>query len=456
MIDTIKFSIPLSRSQHKKISDLAKENSDFQWVLLNHKTGDLYFTRLKGLFESDQQSFRRQIYWDISENYAENETYLTVELSLPKYWYGHNIHLLFDWYSTLEEIRKQFQRQLSCIFPKVNKWKVWRADVCYAWRCPSQRAAETLLESLKNLSFPRKKATYYPSSILFAGTEYSFKFYLKYPEFITHDRKALLKDNARLEWINYLENKASGVIRCEATLRRKHLKKKGIDTVADLNKTNQHIFFDDETIDNYPDIEENPMTQAIVITKVSKHMGIKDNIMHLSNKVNFDNKILQANNGEYSFSAPASTSYFNGVEQTFNGGSFDVVDRPITMDMLSDLITKFIGEYKGLNNIETVEEKVVKKYKKIRAAKLLGFFAYVQRKGIKKAKEFYGHDVFYRCKSDLKEVRVNLITPPVVINASDRFFKDFEFTLPNEHGTNQVDDYRDHDNLLNLPLNEEA
>lgn len=456
MLDTIKFGIPLSRSQHEKISRLSAQNQNEQWVLFNPKTGDLRFVRHKGLFKCDQQSFRREIFWDIPESYIENDTYLTVELSLPKYWYGHNIHLLFDWYSVIEEIRKQFQKQLKCIFPNINTWKVWRADICYAWRCPSQHVAQSLLDSLKNLDFPRKKSTIYPDSILFAGTEYSFKFYLKYPEFIAHDRKALLKDNARLEWIEYLEKKASGVIRCEATLRRKYLQRQGINTIEDLNKTNQHIHFSDDTIENYPDIEDNLMTQMLVLTSILNYMGHTINGWGLGNKITLYNEILESNDGEYTFSAPSHLIDVGMREIEFKGGMFYVVEKPLTMDILSNLITKFIGSYKGLNNIEAVEEKIIKKYKKIRAAKLLGFYTYVSRKGIKRAKEFYGHDVYYRCKSDLKKIGVNLITPPVVINASDRFLKNFEFTLPNEYGTNQVDDYRDHDNLLNLPSQEEA
>ena len=456
MLDTIKFGIPLSRSQHKKLSNLVTQNEDWQWVMLNQKTGDLRFVRYKGLFDCDQQSFRRQIYWDISEIYVDDDTYLTVELSLPKYWYGHNIHLLFDWYSAIEELRKQFQRQLNCIFPSIDNWKVWRADICYAWRCPSQQLAQSLLDSLKKLDFPYKKKVIRDESISFPGSTYSFKFYLKYPEFKAHDRKALLQDNARLEWIEYLEKKADGVIRCEATLRRKYLKRKDINTIADLNRKNQHILFSDETIENYPDIEENPMSQALVLSSVLNYLGHTENWISFGDRVNFRNNLLDEHNGEYSFQAPEHYYGEHGPRQHFKGGAFSTFDRPITMDILSDLITKYIGSYKGMNNIETVEEKVIKKYQKCRAATLLGFWSYVQRKGIKKAKDFYGYDSFYRCKADLKKVGVSLVTPPVVINASDRFFKNFEFTLPNEYGTNQADDYRDHDNLLNLPSQKEA
>lgn len=456
MLDTIKFGIPISRSQHEKISRLSTQDLNERWVLLDFKTGDLRFIRHKGLFDCDQQSFRRQIFWDIPELHIKDDTYLVVELSLPKYWYGHNIHLLFNWYSTIEELRKQFQRQLNCIFPKVKSWKVWRADICYAWRCPSQQIAQSLLDSLKVLDFPYKKGVIRGESIMFPGHTYSFKFYLKYPEFVAHDRKALLKDNARLEWIEYLEKKASGIIRCEATLRRKYLKRQGIDTIEDLNKSNQHIFFDDETIENYPDIEDNLMTQMIAIDSALKYMGYENTILDLSEKIILDNAILRANNGEYRFSAPYREYMVGSVLQTRKAVSFNVANRPVTMDLLSNLITKFIGCYKGLNNIETVEEKVIKEYQRCRANTLLGFYAYVQRKGIRKAKEFYGHDSFYRCKSDLKKIGVSLITPPVVINASDRFLKNFEFTLPSEHGTNQSDDYRDHDNLLNLPPQKEA
>ena len=456
MLDTIKFGIPLSRSQHEKLSRLSIQNQKEQWVLFDPKTGDLRFIRHKGLFKCDQQSFRREIFWDISESYIENDAYLTVELSLPKYWYGHNIHLLFDWYSVIEKIRKQFQIQLKCIFPNINTWKVWRADICYAWRCPSQSTAKLLLDSLKKLDFPYKKKVIRDESIMFPGATYSFKFYLKYPEFIAHDRKALLKDNARLEWIEYLEKKANGIIRCEATLRRKWLRKKGIDTIEDLNKTDKYIYFTEETIENYPDIEENYMTQMSVLCNVLDHIDYEEYGWKSDDKITLYNEVLDTNNDKYNISTLSHTINISMEEIEFKGGIFHVIEKPITMNILSDLITKFIGDYKGLNNIEAVEEKIVNSYKKIRATKLLGFYTYVSRKGIKKAKEFYGHDVYYRCKSDLKKIGVNLIAPPVIINASDRFLKNFEFTLPSEYGTNQVDDYRDHDNILNLPKQKEG
>lgn len=452
MLDTIKFGIPLSKHQHKKLSKLVYQNEDWQWVMLNQKTGDLRFVRLKGLFKCDQQSFRREIFWDISETYVENETFLTIELSLPKYWYGHNIHLLFGWYEVIQEIKKQFEKQLNCRFSKIDDWKLWRVDICYAWRCPSQQAAKSLLDSIKKLDYPRKKPIIYGDSIMFTGRTYSLKFYLKLPEFIEHDRKALLKDNARLEWINYLEKKADSVIRCEATLRRQWLKKNCLDTIADLTKNKQYIYFDDEIKENYLDIDEDLGIQLCVASSIVNYMNVSCRFGANTEKIFLRSSLLDDNNGSYRFYAPEHDYEVNGVKQHFKGGGFNVITKPVTVEILSNLITKLIGDYKGMNNIDTVEEKILKKYKNCRAVKLIGFWLFVQRKGIKAAKELYGHDSFYRCRSDLKKAGVGLVTPPKLINASERFQKEFEFILPSEYGTNKFDDFRDSDNLLNFPL----
>lgn len=451
MIDTIKLGIPISKNQHQKLEKLVTDNGDWQWVMFNAKAGELRFIRHKGLIKTDHQSFRREIFWDIPEFYENKNTYLTLEFSIPKYWYGHNIHLLYDYVGALEVLRKSLQKQLHLRLPDVLDWQVWRADICYAWRCPSQRIAESILDSIKKLHFPRKKPHIYGDSIMFAGTTYSLKFYLKLPEFFAHDRKSLLKSNARLEWVNHLEEKADGVLRCEATLRRKYLQRNNIHCVGDLIQDVTYFRNDDELKENYPGIDESPIMNTYATICILKYMDSDTTVSIEHNKLNIHSNLLSKFNEDYEFYAPEYNVNFLGQNYYFKGGGFSTINKLNTVDILTKIITKLIGEHKGMESVDQVREKLNKVYKSTKASRLLGFWLFVQRLGIKKAKEDFGRDSFYDAKKALKKAGVSLVEPVKVIDARDRFIKEFKIELPSSHVTNKFDDHRDSDNILNLP-----
>lgn len=462
MLDTIKLGIPISRSQYEKLEKVIAQDDSWQWVQFCSKTGDLRFIRYKGLMKMDQQSFRREIYWDIPEYFDESGSYISLEFSVPKYWYGHNIHLLYDYVFALNELKKLLQRQLYLKLPKVDDWKVFRADICYAWRCPSQRIAERVLDSIKRLHFPRKNPIIYQDSILFSGTTYSLKFYLKLPEFIAHDRKELLKANAKLEWVNYLEKKADGVLRCEATLRKKYLERNGIKTVADLSSSNTFFRNDDEIKENYPDIDNSPAINTYTTMCILKYMDSNVDIQtHVELDIKGNPSITLGIKGdlvvtmltkEYTFYAPECDVYFLDATHHFKGGGFSTIIQPKTQEILNKIIEKLLGEHKGMNDIDSVREKLLETYKQAKASRLLGFWLFVQKLGSKQAKEDFGHNSYYVAKRDLKKAGVSLIEPVKIINTSDKFIKDFKIELPSSYTTNQFDDFRNSDNILNLPI----
>ncbi|MDY6899981.1 MAG: phage/plasmid replication protein [Cyanobacteriota bacterium] len=456
MIDTIKLGIPISKHQHGKLEKLAAESADWQWVMFNAKVGELRFIRHKGLAELDQQSFRREIFWDISEFYEKDNSYLTVELSLPKYWYGHNIHLLYNYVKALEELRKLFQKQLNLKLPKVDNWQVWRADICYSWRCPSQRISEQILDSIKKLHFPRKRPHIYADSVMFTGTTYSLKFYLKLPEFIAHDRKVLLKQNAKLEWVNHLEEKADGVLRCEATLRRKYLQRNGIKTVADLSGSTTYFSNDEELEENYPNAGKCRITNTLNTVAILAYMD-KNTFVNVENgELVICSYLLEKFNKDYKFYAPEYEMKIGNIHYHFKGGGFSTIVKPKTVEILTKIITKLIGEHRGMETVDQVREKLLKVYKQTKASRLLGFWLYVQRLGIKSAKDDFGHNSYYVSKRALKDAGVSLIEPVKVINAQDRFIKEFKIELPSSYTTNRFDDHRDSDNLFNLPHQNDA
>lgn len=453
MIDTLKLGIPLTQSQHNKLQKLLEKDENWQWVKFQPSSGELKLVRCRGLAHMDQHSFHRDIRFDVSSTYIPEETFLTLELSVPKFWYGHNIHLLYGFVGALQHLKKLLEEQLHCRFLDVMTWKVLRVDCCYAWRCPSQKISEQVLDSLKRLHFPRKKPIIYPETLLFAGATYSVKFYLKYPEFMQHDRKALLKDKASLEWINYLEELSKGVLRYEATLRRQYLKRKKINTVADLVKSSTGVEFSQEFIELNDHLTEDDhqsvygcMMIAIAHTYREKY-GSNESELH---QRIIANQFPPLNDGDV-FSAPPQTMIVPpDIELVYKGGSFTIkkVDNPTSI--LQYFLKKFLGENRGMQEADEVELKLNKTYKRDKAFRLYATWRIVQEQGSQRVREKIGRQSFDRIKRELKAAGCSFVEPPKSTTLDDEFLKSFSLDVPSIHVTNKVDDFRDSGNIINI------
>lgn len=398
----------------------------------NPSTGELLFRRTKGGLRTDGESYHRELRWDIPHDYIDRDCRLLIEFSVPKYWYGNNIHLLYDFAQALRHLKSsletQFELKGKARLPDVMTWQVLRADLCYAWRFTSQELAQRYLDSLKRLHYPRKRPTYYPTAILFAGHTYSFKVYLKFPEFKSHDRKELLKAKASLEWINHLEALAYGVLRAEATLRQKYLKRNGIETVSDLVEPVVLIeWHEDQTKHPY-----HPKLSVDSFLAHQEELGVR------------------LEDGTVLTMPPVQVGYFdeNGKIAAYPhpGGDFTLRKLDRTVVILKRLLVKFIGENAGMQQADQVETKLMGAYKPIKAARLMSFWLYIQRFGSEKAKEMFGSRNYYYCKSDLKKAGVSLAEPPKVTDE----MQDFKLEIPSRFVTNRVDDFRDHSNILNF------
>lgn len=453
MIDTIKVGIPLTSYQLVKLHKLLSQDEAWKWVQYQPVSGEIRFLRVKGLAHLDRKSFHRDIAWDIPDHYMPHDCCLRLELSVPKFWYGHNVHLLYNFLDALKELKKQLDRQLGCRLTNVLNWKLFRVDICYAWRCPSQQLSQQILNSLKHLHYPRKKPIIYPEAILFAGRTYSLKFYLKLPEFKQHDRKVLLKEKASLEWINHLEELATGVIRCEATLRKQYLKAKGILTIADLIKPNFRLEWSQEFIELAQDTSSNEDQLYSLFWSVMEYRAKQEGINNLSARGEF---FLEYALVEGSYSIPPGSITIGGIEYNHDGGSYTIEYQDNPISILKYFIDKFIGGNLVMDTADQVESKLLEKYKPVKAARLVSMWLYVQRFGSYKAKELFGHDSYYRSKKDLKSAGISLLQPPKVINAADRFLQRFRFELPSEFVTNSIDDFRESGNILNLPKRTES
>lgn len=451
MIDTIKLGIPLTQSQLTKLHKRLADDERWQWVQFQNSTGEIRLTRCRGLAHLDQHSYHREIFWDIPHSYIPDQTFLTLELSLPKFWYGHNIHLLYDFVNVLKFLKKLFENQLHCRFPDVMTWQVWRVDICYAWRCPSQNIAQQLLNSLKRLHFPYKKPIIYPTSIVFVGSTYSIKFYLKHPEFINNDRKALLKDKASFDWINHLEQKALGVFRYEATLRRKFLKRKDIETVGDLSKVFTRLEWSEEFIQNNPDFnEDNPsvvygcMSIIGIHTLREKGITVEESYRRIQTGEGYP-----MNDGDVFYAPPQSIQILD-EHFTHNGGGFTVRKVDNITSHLQYFLNKFLGTNVGMQQADEVKLKLYNTYKIAKAFRLYATWLAVQRHGSRQIKQDIGDDSYYRIKRDLKEAGCNFIEPPKSTTLDDEFLKEFKMKVPSNHVTNKYDDFRDCDNVFNL------
>lgn len=452
MIDTIKVRIPLTKIDYDKLRKKFNQDDSWQWVKHQPSTGEMQLTKLKGLIDIDLNSYHRNIYWDISPTFIENDTYLSIELSLPKFWYGHNIWLKYSFLEVLEELQKILENNLSIELISCDSWEVYRVDICYAWKCPNQGIAKELLNQLKGFNFPRKKPIIYDNSIMFVGQTYSFKFYLKYPEFIDHDRKDFLKQDVPLEWINYLEQEAHGVLRCEATLRKQWLNKNEITYTADLLNEFTTYNYDQEIKNNYPDIEINNSYLQLAAACIFKYH-------HPDIEVSFDesigrvttNKVLQLLYGNSKFYAPKCDVVINSQLVHFKGGGFISESTSDVVEILNNFITKILGGVKGMDDLDTVREKLSATYKNTVAARLVGFWVTFQRVGEQRAKEIYGKDSFYRFKRQFKEAGVSLIESDKIVNAADRFRNNFKFNVPSGYVVNSLDKPRDIRELIKFP-----
>jgi hypothetical protein len=457
MLDTIKLGIPLTQKQYDKIQAIAYQSEREQWVLLIPTTGELRFRRISGLAETDQPSYHREIRWDIPATYLPphgklvngefieaDRTFLTLELSLPKFSYGHNIHLLHEFTAAIAKLKKllekRFNLQTRAKLADIGQWQIWRLDCCYAWRMPSQRIAQQVLDSLKHLHYPRKKPIIYPTSIVFGGSTYSVKFYLKLPEFKAHDLKALIKAKVSMDRINLLENKADGVLRYEATLRRKYLERQNIKTVADLTRPLIELELDQELTSNGED-------PSLIIQRVldCNHDELETESEQEWLEKFWDGRRFTVGGGCTILVTPEGTQEY---EHQAAGITIRRTNNPTVI--LKYFLEKFIGEH-GMQKADEVEAKLMATHKPVKAARLISFWLYIQRFGTAKAKEVFGLNSYYVSKRALKEAGVSLIEATnTVVTVDADFLRNFKLEVPSGHVTNEYDDFVDHDNLLNF------
>lgn len=452
MIDTIKVQIPLTESQFITILQRTSDTDYEQWARVNLKSGEMRLLRVYGLAATDQNSFHRDIRWDVSPTFTPGKTYLIVELSLPKLFYGDNIRLLYDPIAALELLRKFLNRAFDfktrAQLPNPKTWGVTRLDVCYAWKFPDEEHAEHFLQGLKRQRFPYKQPVIHKTSIEFRGgphATYSAKFYLKLPEFRVHDAKAMRKAKVPESDIRFREYLAAGVLRFEATLRQKYLKRNEIYTVADAIEPVKRMVFDDELVKALtPFFNPTLVASCVSAIYIQEHRDDPTLARTSGGEI-----VLR--DGQY-IAIPSGQYCYGDYLYNHPGGGFklEIIDKPLEK-ILREMLEKMVGKEAQLTLADRVRQKLLGIYKPATAANLTAFWLFVQKFGADEALATYGRDAYYYKKRQLKKAGVALLekSENTVVLGKD-FFNEFKLVVPSEHVVNKVDDYRDSRSVLNL------
>ena len=444
MLDTIKVAIPLTQGQHRRIHKIAAQNDTWTWALFNQGTGESLARKFKGLAQTDGESYHREIRFDYAPRWS-HDAKLWVEFSVPKFWYGHNVVMLYDWPQALRHFRKLLIEQFELKrlrFPEIETWEVYRADACYAYGLPTQQTAQLYLDSLKRQRFPRKQPAIHPHSIFFGGGTFAFKVYLKKPEFMAHDRKELVKQKASYDWIEHLERLAEGVLRVEASMRRKYLTRIGIKTVGDM--MGERSWFEwDSHYDQVAGFDPKPSMMAVLSVALAD-LGVTEiNEATLKN----GHPLIH---GRY-YHAP-DTKLDAGVICYYHpAGGFTYNCLPILFDRLKTLLHRFLGGVQGMQTVDKVEIALSAHYKSVKVARLIGFWLYVKQFGADKARATFGQDSYYYNRRQLKAAGVGLVEANEnIIKADPEFFRDFGLEIPSKYAHLKQDEYRNSGNVLNL------
>jgi len=200
MIDTIRFKI--------KVKEV---NPDFLISMSCQKEGKLKYKIFKDVINVGSFSYFINLY-------ISNENELFLEFSLPKYLFGHNLSIAD--FSDLLPVLKEIQKTLKsfCTPAPLSKWEVQRIDIC------SYRDSENPYSDIffyQAISFPRKKKYIYDTSVMFVGSSYSIKVYIKEDEFFRHDFKRICKSDMSFAYNLLAQSK--GKIRIETSYRKKVL-----------------------------------------------------------------------------------------------------------------------------------------------------------------------------------------------------------------------------------------
>ncbi len=212
MIDTIKFLVPID-----DIRLLQKIKTTFTQI----KKSDLKTGKIDYEFYTSSVnlgSHNRNVSIRISDTKPIG---IFIEFSVPKYEKGNNIEMTHpsDLNKILEKFYKEACSHIEYTLPHFSTWQIYRLDICYNWIFKNTTEAEAVMSFIQRIDYPRKKKSTYNTSVMYVGTAYTIKFYLKGAEFRKNDFKKIKDDEAikLLPW-------ADRMVRFEIGFKKRYLK----------------------------------------------------------------------------------------------------------------------------------------------------------------------------------------------------------------------------------------
>ncbi|MDD5721376.1 MAG: phage/plasmid replication protein [Candidatus Pacebacteria bacterium] len=214
MIDTIKFLIPIDNSEvfesiKNQLTRTRRENM---------KTNELkfeYFTE-----EIEVGSYERTVRIYLKQDSPKG---VFVEFSLPKQYYDNNVEMIHAY--DIEYVLDNFKNDVCQFFqeriPPIEQWIIYRLDVCYNWTFESEQKCQSIMNFIQRIDFPKKKKYVYDTSVMYKGSAYTIKFYLKGAEFKRHDYKDIFKKD--MDKADLLLNWAEKVLRFEVEFKKGYL-----------------------------------------------------------------------------------------------------------------------------------------------------------------------------------------------------------------------------------------
>jgi hypothetical protein len=213
MIDTVKLLIPI-----KDLELLQKVEGN----LTRFRKEDL--SKDQVIFEFHSANIKLcSHYRNVSIKSTRNPLGLFVELSFAKYDKGNNVEMIYphDLLGIAERLHTELCFELHDILPPITTWPIYRLDVCYNWLFKSEEEAGYAMDFIQRIDYPRKKKYLYDSSVMYTGSAYVIKAYLKGEEFLKHDYKELIETDGDRTY--ELQQYAKRIVRFEVGLRRKYL-----------------------------------------------------------------------------------------------------------------------------------------------------------------------------------------------------------------------------------------
>ena len=218
MIDTIKIYTQIDKNLYKRIKQQQTICQKF-----NESTGELFYKivtdDLKGTYDSN---IHVGVGSGMKYNFV-NSYYLEIECSPHKVLLGHNaFNGFYDLRLIANKIINIVSAEYGLDLPKLNHWLLGRVDITKTFDLDTQDNVQKYINSLKLLSYPRRKISFYDTSLNCPGSYTTIKIYNKLVEFNKHDRSKLLRftDFNIFEF----ESKIKGFVRFECEIKSKKLK----------------------------------------------------------------------------------------------------------------------------------------------------------------------------------------------------------------------------------------